>query len=483
MSLIRITFVPLVVLLILASHVISSASELTFLSGVADTKQYFTIDSIMTTENMSKNKRIIKRHHLICLHKGPFHQYNVVYNASPEKCCNDLWLKGLIETKHRQYCLDRMALLPEIQSPAASIESVLEGVDFSRGDVRPIHFLTVDEELHEDETVYTLNSTYLQVRYVMARDEHKERENIRDLPDYGVVSYSPFHLVDFMPGGREAMKLGQVANTDHSLVSFMYGRVNTTLSSDGGMHRAFRQRVALSLNGIETAQYIEATKFRMEINTNVLLPLMESVFIDADDPLIAEYDDSPEPILCRTSILDHESLVSKSKCGIKFISSETIDIEQPSFVSRQYVVAFQLNATIEFSTNNLSELLEQKIQIGLDYGTTLHIRYLSPTSNQTGVLDGLNGMVPIAIHQPTLYSSIVFLMEGVSGSEVQYFLLNNDAAPPEVQRESTIQEPITIHVAVGLDGDFWWVTTLTMLCALFGGFIVMRSIDSVSFFD
>ena len=483
MSLIRSTFIPLAVQLVLASYVISSASELKFLSGVADTKQYFSIDNTVTKANMSKNKRTIKRHHLICLHNGPFNQYNIVYNASPEKCCNDLWLKGLIESEHRQYCLDRMALLPDILSPATSIGSVLEKLNFSRANVRPIHYLTIDEELHGEETMYDLNSDYIQVRHVMARDEHKERENIRDLPDHGVASYSPFHLVDFMPGGREAMKHNQAANNDRSLVSLVYGRVNTTLSSDGGMHRVFRQRVTLSLNGIESTQYIESTKYRMDINTTVLLPLMESVFIDADDPFIVEYDgDSPEPLLCRTSMLDHESLVSESKCSVKFVSSETIDIEQPSFASRQYVVAFQLNASIEFSTNSLSETLEQKLQIGLDYGATLHIRYLSPTSNQTGVFDGLNGIVPIAIHQPTLYSGIVCLTERVSGNEVQYFLLDTDATP-DAQRESTTQEPITIHVAVGLDGDYWWVTTITMLCALFGGFIVMRSIDTVSSFD
>jgi hypothetical protein len=46
--------------------------------------------------------------------------------------------------------------------------------------------------------------------------------------------------------------------------------------------------------------------------------------------------------------------------------------------------------------------------------------------------------------------------------------------------KSKIPQPIVISVAIGVDNDYWWVTSITMLSALVGGFVVMGSIDSVS---
>jgi hypothetical protein len=429
--------------------------------------------------------RNVKRHHLICLHKGPFNQYN----TSPDKCCNDLWLKGLIESRHKQYCLDRMALLPDVDSPASSMLSLMQ-TRFSRGDVRPLHYLAIDEEIERSETPNISSSSYMQIRQIMARDKHKERESIRDLPNYGVLSYSPFHLVDFMPGGRDVSEYyDQVANGYEKMISLMKGNVNSTLSADGGMHRSFHQRVTLYLNQIKRLKPALSRKYKMEVNATVFLSLMESLFIDVDDPFIVEYSsDSAEPILCRSLVLsktfakDGSDSVPNSQCNIRFVSPKTIDIEQPSFASRQYVVAFQISATIEFTTRELSELMHQ-MQFGFDYGTSLHIRYLLPTiSIHRENVGNMNGLTSVAIQHPILYSANACLMEGEGGNVIQYFVLDT-AAGSETSDDSGIslmQEPIIIDVATGMDDDYWWVTCITMFSALVGGFVVMRSIDSVS---
>jgi hypothetical protein len=469
----------LFILLALGNGAFASASDLNFLSGVADTTQYFTIQQQGGTS--SDAARIIKRHHLICLHKGPFNQYSNVYNSSPEKCCNDLWLKGLIQTQHKQYCMHHMASLPDLQSPAASTASLVEGVRFARRDVRPMHYLVIDEELSQNETVVS-SPNYMQVRQIMARDVHNERESVRDLPTHGIASYSPFHLVDFMPGGRDAVEYSRAINGDGNMVSLMNGKVNGTLSSDGGMHRAFQQRVTLSFKEMKAAQSDEPIKYQMDINATIILPLMETIFIDADDPFIVEYEAGlVDPIVCRSVIHINSSPLFKSKCSIDFISSETIDIEQPSFASRQYVVAYQINASIEFSSIVSSDL--EQMQIGFDYGTTIHTRYQLPLFNDniSNTFSGLNGMVPVALHQPFLYSATAQLMEKEGGSTLKYFVLDTSASTESrYSEESRIPEPILIAVAAGLDDDYWWVTSITMLSALIGGFVVMRSIDSVS---
>jgi hypothetical protein len=455
----------------------SASDDRTFLSGVADTSQYFSI-SQPDASSSGTNKILIKRHHLVCLHKGSLSSYSPVHNTPTEKCCNDLWLKGLIETNLKQYCMDRMASIPDVQSPAAALGAFIKDVNFLRSYVRPIQYLAIDEvvEQSEDQNV-AKSANYIQVRQIMARDEYNERESIRDLPNHGVTSYSPFHLVDFMPGGRDAV--------EHSKgIDLMSGSVVGTLSSDGGMHRTYQQRITLSLNEMQAMQSSLSKRYQMEINATILLPLMESIFIDADDPIVVEYNaGSPEPILCRAFIrssdVDDEIVTTTSRCNIQFQSPETIDIEQPSFVSRQYVVAFYIDASLEFVPD--ASDFAKPLNIVLDYGTTIHTRYQLPLfnhqNNTSNVVTGMNGMVPVAIHQPVLYSSIIRVMERTSNDPLHYFVLDTHASTIE---ESRMPLPIVIPVATGVDNDYWWVTSITMLSALLGGFVVMKSIDSVS---
>jgi hypothetical protein len=476
-----------------------AASELTFLSGVADTTQRFSLrqqehqSSSGSREEGDLDEVIIERHNLICFHKGPFQKRKKAHNTESEKCCNALWLQGLIEAHHKQYCLDRIARIPGVPSPASSLKLLQEGIRIANNDVRPIYYLAMDHEIPQTHDHGVTFPNYRQIRRVKARDEHRERETIRDLPNHGISSYSPFHLVGFMPGGHGIQQYyGQVVDATSNML-LMNGRVNGTLSPEGGMHRSFHQRVTLSWDEITLfSTKSSPEKYQMSISAIVFLPLMESVFIDADDPFLVEYhDDSPEAIICRSSLLENSLVeegrivLSKSKCNIQFLSSETIDIEQPAFASRQYVVAFQIDATMEFSINLSSELL-RGIQVRIDYGTTLHIRYLLPLSKDhttvNGVTDAYAGMVPISIQQPILYSANIRCMEVDNNDSVSYGILNMDtlAETRKNPEESEIPDPIIVHVAAGFDGDYWWVTSITMLSALIGGFMIMKSIDSIS---
>ncbi|KAL3772247.1 hypothetical protein ACHAWO_012645 [Cyclotella atomus] len=382
--------------------------------------------------------------------------------------------------------MDRMALIPDVHSPAAALGILIKDDNFSRLNVRPMHYLAIDEVLDQNEVQNLAKSAnYIQVRKIMARDEYNERESIRDLPNHGVASFSPFHLADFMPGRRDVFDHSKAINAGDSIVSLMRGSVVGTLSTGGGMHRIYQQRITLSLNEMQGIQSFSSSKrYRMEINATILLPLMESIFIDADDPIIVEYNaGSPDPILCRAFIHDSnindEKATSTSSCNVQFVSPETIDIEQPSFASRQYVVAFHINASLVFGPDGHS--LTKQLNIGLDYGTTIHTRYQLPQfnhqNNASHEFTGMNGTVLITVQQPVLYSSIISVMERTSNDPLQYFVLDTHASSVE---KSKIPQPIVISVAIGVDNDYWWVTSITMLSALVGGFVVMRSIDSVS---
>ncbi|KAL7489024.1 hypothetical protein ACHAW6_014619 [Cyclotella cf. meneghiniana] len=477
----------------------AAAAELSFLSGVADTTQRFSLrqnehqSSGDSREECVLNDVIIERHNLICFHKGPFQKRKNAHNTESEKCCNALWLQGLIETHQKQYCLDRIARIPDVPSPAFILESLSEGFRVPNNDVRPMYYLAMDHEIPQTHDHGVIFPNYRQIRRVKARDEHRERETIRDLPNHGISSYSPFHLVGFMPGGHDIQQYySQVFDATNNML-LMNGRVNGTLSQEGGMHRSFYQRVTLSWDKITLFSTKSSSEnYLTTMSVIVFLPLMESVFIDADDPFLVEYhDDSPEAILCRSSLLENSLVeegrivLSKSKCNIQFLSSETIDIEQPSFASRQYVVAFRIDATMEFSINLSSELLKG-MQVGIDYGTALHIRYLSPLSMDNaavcGAVDAYAGMVPISIQQPILYSANFRFMEADNHDAVSHGILDTHALVDTYKNpeESAVPDPIIVHVAAGFDGDYWWVTSITMLTALIGGFMIMKSVDSVS---
>lgn len=389
-------------------------------------------------------------------------------------CCNELRTNGLLERHDVNYCMKRIALVPDVASPLMLLESFMdEGVihKHANRDLRPIYYLAIDEAATLQQS-QDIGMSYRQVRQVKARDEHKEKETLRDLYDHGITSQSPFHLAGFMPDLYKIYARDDGGEESESRMHLLplKGNVSGVLSDEGGMHRSFQQRVSLSLDNWS----ISTTE--MSIHATVFLPIMESIFIDADDPLIVEYERGvAEEILCKASFRygnnDKDATTKKSKCSIQFIYPETIDIEQPSFASRQYVVAYQINATLDMTSSAASA---ESLQIAIDYGTTLHIRYLSPITQDSNGLDiiyqGVDGLVPIAIQHPILYSAGVSMRK--AEGRKQHFALQ--------QGENVASDPIIAYVAAGLDSDYRLVTLVTMVSALMGGLVLMRSMGQVS---
>ena len=449
------------------------------------------------------------------------------------------------------FCLDHVAMVPEVPTPSSS-EWKGDRPGDSNGNVRPVYYLALNEvdptkrnEIHSVEA--ELDKSYHQVRQLTLMDRNRKKERIRDLLGSGIAAYSPFHLVGFTSNAAIFENCHDVndpshAENDRNVILPMKGRVEGALSNDGGMHRSFRQRVHLSLDVSSNAAAANTPQM-MKINATVFLPLMETVFVDADDPFIVNYDvGSKEGSSCKVSVGDDAAkhrhgndgnggggndedginsifYATTSECNIHFLASETVDIEQPSFASRQYVVAFQLDATVQLSyeshdsvkTSSLSSSAKESmgaLQIYIDYGTTLHTRYqlpIGPTiennesdtcinigSSGSVAQKDLRGFVPIVIQQPILYSaSVSTTEERVSSSTDKRFfnqrihVLRTDLSSSgyDVDGEhiyTTPPNPIIIHVAAGFDDDYWWVTLATMSTVLFGGLVLMKSMDLVS---
>ena len=524
----------------------------TFLSGVADTTQLFHSSSYNDATS-----GIQRRHHLVCFHRVGSPSIHNTPQASRDNCCNELYQYGLIERDDRKYCLDHVALVP-------NIAIIHPRTQKSISVVRPAFYLALDEDVGRGSTQANAailsklsakkvsSQSYEQSRHLKVYED-KEIEKFRDIK--GVATFSPFHLKDFMLDGldsddavasqqssmssnksgsgndnnphnyycgssaEDAARIcipcpggqliecandythacfkgisacsgtnggdGGIAGSGGSAVFPMKGSVEGTLSSEEGMHRSFHQTMRLSLVDLPqiTSSSSGSSGHRVNINATVFLPIMESVFIDADDPLIMEFgSSSPEGVSCRASVINSAVMIQKSAstCNIDFVHPEIIDIEQPSFASRQYVVAYQISVMLDlsFEHHNASgiESKGKALEIVVEYGTTLHIRYPPPISANTG-----GGLDSIVIQQPMLNSASASIGgdENAESDEATYYMLQT-ASEAAATSLPPPPNPIIIHVAAGLDSDYWWVTIVTMSSALIGGFLLIKSLDSVS---
>jgi len=393
------------------------------------------------------------RHHLACFR----HVYQTGFDS--ESCCSQFYLKGFIEKDQVKYCLDHVAVISSIDSFGSAVPAYYLALDSS---------LSLDSH-HSKHVLLDGKRSYRQHRSLQVVEDNK-KETLLD--GYkGVDAFSPFHLTGFMPS----------ENTKRSSFPLL-GIAEGRLSNEGGMHRTFGQTVHLSFVNLPDDN---KARYRMKLNATVLLPITEDVFIDADDPLIVEYtNDAPDGVKCRAKFVSNgmsawDTPALEDECNIQFTSSEVIDIEQPSFASRQYVVAYHISASLDFdhSHNKGSEGFE----LHIEYGTTLHLRYPSPILYQTGVAGG--DLVPIVIQQPILYSANADVQCLPLDCLVERkYILETNATASELGagKKFDIPQPVVVDVAAGITNDYWWVTLITMSAAVIGGIVVIKSMDSIS---
>ncbi|KAL3827349.1 hypothetical protein ACHAXA_003083 [Cyclostephanos tholiformis] len=363
------------------------------------------------------------------------------------------------------------------------------------------------------------NSAHYRQNRILRVREDGEEESLSDGGN-GVGAYSPFHLsgFEYSPSAPTLMPLR--------------GRVEGGLTpDDSGMHRAFRQKMRVLLDVQEAGgggRYL-----RLIVNSTILLPISEGIFVDADDPLLERYPEMDGTVRgkhCGMFIRDNyydgyhnndttssttttitttiwDGLSYSSECDIEFVHPEIIDIEQPSFASRQHVVAYRIGGVAlvdlpptpprrDDDDGSSSRIVGERwtfLEIVIEYGTMLHVRYPPPIVRSVlGKND--DGLVDVIVRHPVLYSASANLEHvgdddggsSIGGRLLAYSLIVNDFDKDHDWKLSTASlhlpppDPIFIRVAVGMDADYWLVTLATMTSAIIGGMLVIWSLDSIS---
>lgn len=450
-------------------------------SAVADTTQILhrRDDNVATNSEFAV---VMKRHHLVCFlqrHPQQYHHHHLDAHyrleEARESCCSELHHSGFLTERHnRKYCLDHIALVPTtttITTDNTFGNAVVGGEKSNTSDnLVPAFYLSWDDEKEEASELLTKSvggTSYYKQRRQLKRQNEEGGESIID---GGVMeAFSPFHLID----------LTSAITRSNGVTYPLWGYMEGSVSNEGGMHRSYHQTVHLHLDMPRSTDNTHLGHHKSKINANatIFLPISESVFIDADDPLHVAYENgSPDGVYCMISI-GKSMMITTRQCSIQFVSPETIDIEQPAFASRQYIVAYEISAELDLLVPN--EMPENELEISVDYVTTLHTRY-PPLISSDGDQAGHQGVVPIVVQKPVLYSASVRLDDQDKGTYQQYLLQTDPGASTFTEPASKSQDVIIIHVAAGLDDDHAWVTIVTLSLAMLGGFVLMRSLDSIS---
>ena len=234
-------------------------------------------------------------------------------------------------------------------------------------------------------------------------------------------------------------------------------RIVSSVSESGGMHRAHNHRVVLSMGEVIGAGGSEANG-----NVTVLLPLSEGLFMDIDDALQngGECTITSMGGKCNTEMIDLPRGV-------------VVDIEQPSFASRQHVLAIRVSFQLR-DLHHQSHLPD----IALEFTSNLHLRYQAPLLT-TEMEKRNERMVPVYI-PPTFIGggyAAVINNDGQDGSNSDgtrttvYYSINGG----QVQRNALIVEAATGH-----DGDYVFVVAATLFASILGSLIMIREFSVVS---
>ena len=222
---------------------------------------------------------------------------------------------------------------------------------------------------------------------------------------------------------------------------FIAPKVDSHLGKDGGMHRLFRHRFRLlenSTGGEEDPVYF------------LYLTIPQGMFIDLDDPIeIAQGTIQSTP----TDGVDasHSFVVTTSKDSslvqsfrARLHAATVCDIEQPSFVSGQHLLVWEIDG---IGKQGMPPLIE--------FSTKLHLRYPHPSATLEEWID---------LPNPLLFAT----------SNLNYSTQEYDWGLGIVER---------VWVAAGKDEDHDWIMGMTILFCLIGVGIMLRDVSRVSLWD
>jgi len=269
---------------------------------------------------------------------------------------------------------------------------------------------------------------------------------------------SPFliaSLDDTQSSGTDSPHAPPPPSSSSSSSSLLPAKIISSVSELGGMHRTHGHRIVLSMGQIIDAGASEASG-----NVSVLLPLSEALFMDIDDAL---QDDG----YCTIAHMD-------GQCKAEMVSlprGEVVDIEQPSFASRQHVLAIR----VSFELRNLQQQSHLP-DVALEFASKLHLRYQAPIA--TAAMEK-GGQRMMSIHVPSTFVgggyALVVVKDGEDGGDSDGTTSVYSIVGGQVQRNALVVEASTGH-----DGDYIFVVAATLSFAVIGSLAMIRYFSSVS---
>jgi len=363
--------------------------------------------------------------------------------AAKETCCKgvtEVWQRDgndnstaghtVPSIELRQRCMSEMAQVPPTISPT-----------------------TTNAGNHDDTARYSwvvskpsellVESTSLEQHLWTFGDEDQLRKD-------PVQTVTPYHKTSIQQPTQ---------NPSRSSSGIVASKLKSHLGRDGGMHRLFHHSFEPTIESGEDPIYF------------IYLVVPRGMFIDLDDPI--------EPaggMMKSTPIEDSDGVSSDDTSHAFFVTTTTkqletqessvlsfrarlhaasiCDIEQPSFVSGQHLLVWEIDRIVAAKGGAIPPVL--------NFSTKLHLRYPHPSSTLEEWID--------------LPSPLLFAVLDSESKASHNTILGRE-------HDWSLDVAERVWVAAGKDEDHNWIMGMTITFCLVGVGIMLRDISRVSLWD
>lgn len=424
-----------------------------------------------------------------------------------------------------QRCLLELAQVP------LSIEGALSSSSLSQ--IIEAKFSWAVTTLFDDEHFKAFKKKTLSCQYITLynsgslNDDFGRVQGISKANMRRTQTVSPFHIDrDFFEllkadegAGSEQLLPTTATTVDHhtkgsyknvtiKILSKYLDGAMSNLYHSGGMHRLFQHSIRLTSSmvskKVSDKQNVMISLDNISFYLYVIIP--QGMFIDLDDPFEAIQSPSfqristskiEQTIATMTTAMNDtdyssassstfsvvlqqpnvESLTSLSSFRARLYYASVSDIEQPAFVSGQYVLIWEIDE-ITFFPDVLPKMFEHPI-LGIEFATKLHLRYPNPSPSMETYIHLPKPIILFV--EPHLSHE---LKESTSSGSYNMDLQHDYREWQQLhQRQLDLESSHQIWVASGNKNDHDFVMKMTLCFCLIGVGMIMRDISKVSKWD
>ena len=363
---------------------------------------------------------------------------SIIYHPRIGGICSNHGNNAIIASinKRNEYqnrCIQKLAMIPPLHELKSAFEQkyyIVEQPEYSSS--------FVYGSLHE---LNEYNYRYLQLQKNL--ETNIDEVSIQEESNISAVwrpASSPFH---FYQNHFEHNQL-------HKHAPIFFHTNTSSILSGEGMHQTFHNEIQIFLD----KKNQEKSKNLETINNGFvlfLMPISEHYFIDMDDPSPHEKNFGCQIYASPASHMPYE-------CQIQMIinDEQRMDIEQPSFVSPQHIIALNISFYSNHRINN-EKAHYLKFPLRLSFDLTLHLRYLEPIATYMNI---------------TVPSPFVYCGEFQDASNHNIYRFQS--------HDNMIKTKQIISVCTGSSDHFWIVIIFTGLAGLIGAMLTIKFISQLS---